>query len=50
MYNGIMVCKKNARVGSAICTGLDILTLFRPRGGGGGGILPASTLDVNNFF
>ena len=26
------------------------LTLFRPGGGGGGGILPAATLDVNNFF
>ena len=27
------------------------LTLFRRKGGGGGGaILPAATLDVNNFF
>ena len=27
------------------------LTLFGPGGGGGGGqILPAATLDVNNFF
>ena len=31
----------------------SILTLFRPGGGGGGGgvrILPAATLDANNFF
>ena len=27
---------------------LAALILFRP--GGGGGILPAATLDVNNFF
>ena len=33
---------------------VSCLTLFRSeeggRGGGGGGILPAATLDVNNFF